>query len=132
MKSQELHTYTCFWMPNSSKKWVITNNQGQQKENKTSQRGVRGTFFGLPINQQGYLIYVPQSQNISVSQDVTIDETFLSAIVTNWKTFQDVLYLQPEKSCIPSEDDTIEYTGYATNFPSVFEEGNYNPQEEIK
>ena len=119
-----------FGCPCVFRKWTITNHLGQQRENKTSQRGVRGTFIGLPINQQGYLIYMPQSQNIAVSHDVSFDEAFQSAIITNWKPFQDALSLRPEKSCTHTADDILEHTGDATNFPSIFEEGNYNPQED--
>ena len=77
-------------------------------------------------------IYIPQSQTIAVSHDVAFDETFSSAIITNWRPFQDALSLRPEKSSIPSEYDIIEYTRDATHFPSMFEEGNYNPQDDIK
>ena len=33
---------------------------------------------------------------------------------------------------MPSEDEIIEFTGDVTNLPSTFEEGNYNPQYDIK
>ena len=89
-----------FGWPTVQKKWLITNNQGQQRENKTIQIGVRGIFVGLPTNQQGYLIYVPQSQTIAVSHDVTFDVTFASDIFTKLKPFQDDLSLIPENNVL--------------------------------
>ena len=40
------------------------------------QRGVCGVFVGLPTNQAGWLICVPQSGRVFVSTDATFDENF--------------------------------------------------------
>ena len=40
------------------------------------QRGVRGVFVGLPTNQAGWLVCVPQSDKVFTSADVAFDENF--------------------------------------------------------
>ena len=119
-----------FGCPCVFKKWTITSHDGKVQQNKTSQRAVKGVFVGLPTNQQGYLIFMPQSQHIAVSHDVTFDEQFHTAVITNWKPYQDAMTLRPQSSHIHTEDDTLEHTGSAEDLPFMFEEGNAidNPQ----
>ena len=83
-------------------------------------------FIGLPSNQQGYLIYMPQSNQIAVSMDVSFNEAFTSAIVLTWTPFQDAIGLHPNESFLADDYDTLEHTGSAEQFPSMFEEGNEN------
>ena len=78
-------------------------------------------FIGLPSNQQGYM---PQSNRIAVSTDVSFDESFTSAIVLSWTPFQDAIRLHPNESSIADDYDTLEHTGSAEQFPSMFEKGN--------
>ena len=42
------------------------------------QRGVRGIFVGLPVNQAGWLVYIPQTGSVLTSSDVAFDEGFTS------------------------------------------------------
>ena len=78
---------------------------------KQTQRGVRGIFIGLPANQKGYLIFIPQTRQIVVSGDVAFDESFYSAIATTWRPFHDALALHPLASHIPAVDEQLESTG---------------------
>ena len=50
------------------------------------QRGVRGIFVGLPHNQAGWSIYVPQSNRKFVSADVAFDEDFETLALAYDKT----------------------------------------------
>ena len=65
------------------------------EEKPRSQCSVKGIFIGLSSNQQGYLIYMPQSNRIAVSVYVYFDESFSSAIVLSWTPFQDAIRLHP-------------------------------------
>ena len=56
--------------------------------------------------------------------DVSFDESFTSAIILSWTPFQDAIRLCPNKSSIADDYDTLEHTGSAEQFPSMFEEGN--------
>ena len=78
---------------------------------KQTQRGVRGIFIGLPPNQKGYLIFIPQTRPIVVSGDVAFDESFYSAIATTWRPFHDALALRPLASHVPAVDELLETTG---------------------
>ena len=118
--------FRVFGCPEFARKWTITTQDGKRLTNKTSQCSVKGIFIGLPSNQQGYLIYMPQSNRISVSMDASFDESFASAIVLSWNPFQDAIRLLPNESSISDEYDTLEHTGSAEEFPSMFEEGNEN------
>ena len=69
---------------------------------------------------------MPQSNRIAVSMDVSFDEAFTSAIVLSWTPFQDAIRLHPNESSISDEYDTLEHTGSAEEFPSMFEEWNEN------
>jgi hypothetical protein len=40
------------------------------------QRGVRGIYVGFPIDQAGYLIWIPSARQFAVSADVSFDEEF--------------------------------------------------------
>ena len=113
-----------FGCPVVFRKWTITTNEGKVVENNTSQRGVRGIFIGLPMNQQGYLIFMPQSQRIAVSHDVTFDESFQTAVSTQWKPYQDALSLRPPTSTTHTDDDALYVTGSAEDFPQELERGN--------
>ena len=113
-----------FGCPVVARKWIITNTEGKTLKNKTSQRSVKGVFIGLPSNQQGYLLYMPQSNRIAVSMDITFDEHFTSAILLSWTPFQDAMRLRPNESSNIDDYATLEHTGSAEDFPSMFEEGN--------
>ena len=116
--------FRVFGCPAFARKWTITTQDGKRVTNKTSQCSVKGIFIGLPSNQQGYLIYMPQSNRIAVSMDVSFDEAFTSAIVLTWTPFQDAIRLRPNESFLADDYDTLEHTGSADQFPSMFEEGN--------
>eukprot|EP00957_Ditylum_brightwellii_P175117 13332773-Ditylum_brightwellii.AAC.1 len=74
-------------------------NKGKKISKKLqNQRGSHGVFFGFPPQQAGALIYVQEKigpNNLVVSQDVTYDEQFKSAVVCTTAPFQRGL---PERS----------------------------------
>ena len=47
-------------------------------------------------------------------------------IVLTWTPFQDAIRLRPNESFLADDYDTLEHTGSAEKFPSMFEEGNEN------
>ena len=55
------------------------------------QRGVRGMFIGLPINQAGYEILIPSTGERYVCEDVAFDENFSSPLAYNEYMFRDAL-----------------------------------------
>jgi hypothetical protein len=55
------------------------------------QRGVRGIFVGFPVDQAGWLIYVPSSGHLITSADVVFDEDFLSTLAYNDLAFHDAM-----------------------------------------
>ena len=65
---------------------------GRMLDSKTLvQRGVRGVFVGFPMNQAGWLVYVPASGEFLVSADVAFDEDFSSTLAYNHFAFHDAL-----------------------------------------
>ena len=44
------------------------------------ERDIRGVHVGLPRGSAGWLVYVPSTGKISVSQDVVFDEDFMSTV----------------------------------------------------
>ena len=113
-----------FGCPVVTKKYTITTNTGTVNKNTTSQKGIRGIFIGFPPDQQGWLIYLPGSRRIAVSNDVTFDENFETSLSYQDKPFSDALPLRPVHTPKPLNDTVIEQTGDATNAPSSLEEGN--------
>ena len=69
---------------------------------------------------------MPQSNRIAVYMNLTLDESFTSAIVIIWNHFQDAIRLRPNESFLADDYDTLEHTGSAEQFTSMFEEGNEN------
>ena len=116
--------FRVFECPAFARKWTITTQDGKRVTNKTSQCSVKGIFIDLPSNQQCYLIYMPQFNRIAVYMDVSFDESFTSAVVPSWTPFQDAIKLRPNESSIADDYDTLEHTGSAEQFPSMFEDGN--------
>ena len=53
------------------------------------QRGVRGIFVGFPVNQAGWLIYVPSSRHLLASADASFDEHFASVTTMTELIFHD-------------------------------------------
>ncbi len=81
-------------------------------------------------------MYLPSTRRITISADVLFDESFQTAIVTNWRHYQDSLALQPEPSFIPNINITLESTGSIENRPKPveeveFEEGNDDDDEPL-
>jgi hypothetical protein len=90
--------------------------------NTTSQRGIKGIFIGFTLNQQGWLIYLPGSCHITVSNGVAFDENLESALSYNDKPFSDSLPLLPLHTPKPQKDTVIEHTGDDTNAYSSLKE----------
>ncbi len=89
--------------------------------------GIRGIFLGFDINQKGYVFSSPGTHQIYISGDVLFDESFGTAIATNWQMHQDSLALRPLKSITPTADATLEHTGSIADFPIIAKEGNITP-----
>ena len=75
-------------------------NKGQRvpKKQQTQRSSVRGIFIGMPNKQAGYLIYLEDrigTAHIMVSQDVTFDEQFKSALATTHRPFQGAQFIRP-------------------------------------
>ena len=75
-------------------------NKGQRipKKQQTQRSSIRGIFLGFPPKQAGYLIYLEDrigTTHIMVSQDVTFDETFKSALATTYRPFQGAQFIRP-------------------------------------
>ena len=51
------------------------------------QRGIRGIFVGFPLNQAGWLIFVPYTGEFYVSCDVAFDEHFHSSLAYDHHSF---------------------------------------------
>ncbi len=101
--------------------WVLHN----KTNGKQTERGARGIFLGLHMNQKGYLVYSPGSRQVIILDDVTFDESFSSAIATTWQQHKDSLELQPINSYIPDVTTTIEHTGTIEDIqPTSVKEGN--------
>ena len=67
---------------------------------------------------------MPQPNHIAVSMEMSFDEHFTSAILLTCTPFQDAMKLCPHESSNIDKYDTLELTGSAEYFPSMFEEGN--------
>ena len=70
-------------------------------------------------------MYLPSTHRIAISADVLFDESFQTAIVTNWHQYQDSLALQPALSFIPNVNTTSESTGSIEVHPQPVEEGGF-------
>jgi hypothetical protein len=92
--------FRVFGCPCVLKKW-ITHFDGKVLTKQT-ERGIRGIFIGFANNQKGFLVDLLSTRRITISADVLFDESFQTAIVTNWCQYQDSLAQQPELSFIPT------------------------------
>jgi hypothetical protein len=63
-----------------TKEYTITTTTGNVNTNTIIHRGVGGIFIGVPQDQLCWLIYLPGSHRVAVSNDVTFDENFESAL----------------------------------------------------
>ena len=75
------------------------------------QRGVRGLFVGFPIDQAGYLCWIPSVGRFLISQDVAFDEYMESPLA-----FPNCLYhdARPTRDAASTRGDTtipLSYTG---------------------
>ena len=57
---------------------VIERTQLNQQNNP--ERGIHGVHVGLPCNSAGWLVYIPSTGRVLVSNDVAFDEDFLSMV----------------------------------------------------
>ena len=88
-----------------------------------AQKGFCGIFVGIPYNQKGYLVYIPQTRNIISSYYVVFDESFSIALAYTSRPYSEAMAMRPE----------VMYTSYATSLKVQtsdiitfvqFEEGN--------
>jgi hypothetical protein len=94
-KKPILGSFRLFGCPVFTKKYTMTTTPGEVKKYTTSHRCVRGIFIDFLPNQQGWLLYLPYSWCISVSNDIAFVYFFASALSYNDTTFLDVLPLRP-------------------------------------
>ncbi len=73
-------------------------------------------------------MYPPSTHRIAISADVLFDESFQTAIVTNWGQYQDSLALQPALSFIPNVTATLKSTGSIEDCPQPVEEGGFEEE----
>ena len=52
----------------------------QLSRRNNPERGIRGVHVGLPRNSAGWLVYIPSTSKVLVSQDVAFDEDFVSTL----------------------------------------------------
>ncbi|KAG7340238.1 reverse transcriptase RNA-dependent DNA polymerase [Nitzschia inconspicua] len=79
------------------------------------QRGIRGIHVGLPKHNTGYLIYVPQMNNVLHCNDVYFDENFESTLAftpSRHPAHLDIVITDAP----PSDTDEMEHTGSALWF----------------
>jgi hypothetical protein len=86
-----------------------------------------GHFLEFDSNQKGYILYSLGSCQIYIDDDIIFDESFGTAIATNWQMRQDSVSLCLVKSVPPMTDATIEQTGSIENFPIITDEENIIP-----
>jgi hypothetical protein len=75
-------------------------------------------------NQKGFLVYLPSTHRITISADVLFDESFQTAIITNWHLYRDSLALQPALSFIPNVNTSLKSTSSIEDQPQPVEERN--------
>jgi hypothetical protein len=91
-------------------------------------------IYWTPPNQQGWLVFLPLSNRLKVSQDCHFDETFSNALCRPWIPFSDAFALRAIKSLPPKPTSVQEYTGDANtlptpnNLPNHPKEGNGEPE----
>ena len=87
-----------FGCPVSFKRYNPSTPTGRlTKKQQVQKSSTRGIFIGLPPKQAGYLIYVEDrigTANIIVSQDVTFDEQFRSAIACDVQPYQGAQHIR--------------------------------------
>ena len=75
------------------------------------QRGVRGLFVGFPIDQAGYLCWIPSVGRFLISQDVAFDEFMQSPLAFPNRIYHDA---RPTRDAASTRGDTsipLSYTG---------------------
>ena len=81
-KKPKLDQFKVLFCPVVCKKYTAKKDGHTVKPTKSPQRGCRGIFVGLPVDQAGYNIYVPSTRQIINSGNVIFDENFTSAIAS--------------------------------------------------
>ena len=80
--------------------------------NNNSQRGIRAIHVGFPLNQAGWLFWIPVSGHTLVSQDASFDENFSSPLVHDQRPFHDAAYTSSGHSADVSDPTRLlAYTG---------------------
>ena len=97
------------YVRNQDKQGVANSNSLTSKT--IIQRGIRGIFVGFPIDQAGYLIWIPSSGHFLVSADVAFDEEFTSPMAYPRRLFHDA---KPTRDAVARRMDTsipLSHTG---------------------
>ena len=94
-------------------------NIGPTKDKKTKQilnrknnpeRAIRGIHVGIPRHAPGWLVYLPSTNTILVSNDVAFDEVFLSTVTHTKPRFTGGQLLQPKSLAPPTFPEELEHT----------------------
>ena len=70
-----------------------------------AQKWFRVIFMGIPQHQKGYLVYVPSTRMVILSDNVVFDESFSSAFSYMSRPYSEAMAMRP----------TVTYTPYATS-----------------
>ena len=78
---------------------------GTTTRKNSPERGIRGVHVGVPRGTAGWLVYVPSTSQISISQDVLFDEDFLSTVVYSQSRIPGGIKYQPPCSSTFHDED---------------------------
>jgi len=126
-KEPDVRCYRVFGCPVICK--VYTRNDASRRvldHKNIVQRGVRGIFVGFPINQAGWLVYVPASRHLLASADVSFDEDFSSVSALPDRLYHDSIPVHGlSHRHDPSEP--LAHTGPPQTDNTVDDEGPWTP-----
>jgi hypothetical protein len=96
-------------------------------------KGCQRYLHWTPPNWQGWLVFLQQSNRLTVSNDCYLDETVSDAMYRAWIPFSDALALRPIKSLLPKPNSVHGHTVDATTLlghsiqPTQPKDGNGDP-----
>jgi len=94
------------------------------KDHNMIQRGVRGIYVGFPIDQAGYLIWIPSARQFAVSADVAFDEDFSSTLAYDGRLYHDSLPIRTTTDAPHDSLSPLAWTG-----PLVVSADSANPDD---
>jgi len=104
-KEPDVRKYRVFGCPVICKVYTRKDSSQRILDHKNIvQRGVRGVFVGFPVNQAGWLVFVPASRHLLASADVSFDEDFSSVSALPDRVYHDSLPIHG----VPQHHDSSE------------------------